>query len=101
MLKIDRDMHARGYTQEAVIDTILGRMDDYVRYILPQFSRTHINFQRVPKEAEKFGENLQSRFTQYMQNQELSSVANTVISEKICWLMPYKSKKTLAFNFAM
>ena len=46
--KIDRDMHARGYTQEAVIDTILGRMDDYVRYILPQFSRTHINFQRVP-----------------------------------------------------
>ncbi|MGQ7245969.1 phosphoribulokinase [Halomonas sp. V046] len=46
--KIDRDMHARGYTQEAVLDTILGRMDDYVRYILPQFSRTHINFQRVP-----------------------------------------------------
>jgi len=31
------------------------------------------------KEAEKFGENLQSRFTQYMQNQELSSVANTGI----------------------
>ncbi|MDR5860628.1 phosphoribulokinase [Halomonas eurihalina] len=46
--KIDRDIQARGYTQEAVIDTILGRMDDYVRYILPQFSRTHINFQRVP-----------------------------------------------------
>ena len=31
------------------------------------------------KEAERFGENLQSRFTQYMQNQELSSVANTGI----------------------
>ncbi|MDN3553606.1 phosphoribulokinase [Halomonas almeriensis] len=46
--KIDRDIQARGYTQEAVIDTILGRMDDYVRYIQPQFSRTHINFQRVP-----------------------------------------------------
>ncbi|QEM80727.1 phosphoribulokinase [Halomonas binhaiensis] len=46
--KIDRDMHARGYTHEAVVDTILGRMDDYVRYILPQFSRAHINFQRVP-----------------------------------------------------
>ncbi|MFM9270672.1 phosphoribulokinase [Halomonas elongata] len=46
--KIDRDIQARGYTQDAVIDTILGRMDDYVRYILPQFSRTHINFQRVP-----------------------------------------------------
>ncbi|WP_404340484.1 EAL domain-containing protein [Pseudoalteromonas mariniglutinosa] len=31
------------------------------------------------KEAERFGENLQSRFTQYQQNQELSSVANTGI----------------------
>ncbi|SEI48216.1 phosphoribulokinase [Allopseudospirillum japonicum] len=46
--KIDRDTKMRGYSQEAVIDTILGRMTDYVRYILPQFSRTHINFQRVP-----------------------------------------------------
>lgn len=46
--KIDRDTKLRGYSQEAVIDTILGRMDDYVRYIQPQFSRTHINFQRVP-----------------------------------------------------
>lgn len=31
------------------------------------------------KEAERFGENLQSRFTQYQQTQELSSVANTGI----------------------
>jgi diguanylate cyclase (GGDEF)-like protein len=31
------------------------------------------------KEAERFGENLQSRFTQYQQNQELNSVANTGI----------------------
>ncbi|WP_372763085.1 EAL domain-containing protein, partial [Pseudoalteromonas sp.] len=31
------------------------------------------------KEAERYGENLQSRFTQYQQNQELSSVANTGI----------------------
>ena len=31
------------------------------------------------KEAERFGENLQSRFTQHMQNQELTSVANTGI----------------------
>ncbi|MHB0776361.1 phosphoribulokinase [Halomonas sp. WWR20] len=46
--KIDRDTKLRGYSQEAVIDTILGRMNDYVRYIQPQFSRTHINFQRVP-----------------------------------------------------
>ncbi|WP_192035227.1 phosphoribulokinase [Halomonas sp. YLGW01] len=46
--KIDRDTKLRGYSQEAVIDTILGRMHDYVRYIQPQFSRSHINFQRVP-----------------------------------------------------
>jgi phosphoribulokinase len=31
-----------------VADTILRRMHDYVHYICPQFSRTHINFQRVP-----------------------------------------------------
>ncbi|MEL0642441.1 GGDEF domain-containing protein [Pseudoalteromonas aliena] len=31
------------------------------------------------KEAERFGDNLQSRFTQYQQNQELNSVANTGI----------------------
>ncbi|MFU8838553.1 MAG: phosphoribulokinase, partial [Thiohalomonadaceae bacterium] len=28
--------------------TILRRMPDYVNYITPQFSRTDINFQRVP-----------------------------------------------------
>jgi len=38
----------RGYSTEAVTDTILRRMPDYVHYITPQFSRTHINFQRVP-----------------------------------------------------
>jgi len=46
--KIERDTKLRGYSQEAVIDTIHSRMEDYLRYILPQFSRTHINFQRVP-----------------------------------------------------
>lgn len=46
--KIDRDTNLRGYSQEAVIDTIQSRMEDYLRHILPQFSRTHINFQRVP-----------------------------------------------------
>ena len=38
----------RGYSSEAVIDTILNRMPDYIHHICPQFSRTHINFQRVP-----------------------------------------------------
>ena len=46
--KLHRDKATRGYTHEAVVDTILRRMPDYVNYICPQFSRTHINFQRVP-----------------------------------------------------
>jgi phosphoribulokinase len=46
--KLHRDRHHRGYTQEAVVDTILRRMPDYVNHICPQFSRTHVNFQRVP-----------------------------------------------------
>ena len=46
--KIHRDTAERGYSADAVTDTILRRMPDYVKYITPQFSRTHINFQRVP-----------------------------------------------------
>lgn len=46
--KLHRDQKLRGYSQEAVVDTILRRMPDYVNHIMPQFSRTHINFQRVP-----------------------------------------------------
>jgi phosphoribulokinase len=46
--KINRDRSSRGYSTEAVVDTILRRMPDYVHYICPQFSRTHVNFQRVP-----------------------------------------------------
>jgi phosphoribulokinase len=46
--KIHRDTSARGYSAEAVTQTILRRMHDYVHYITPQFSHTHINFQRVP-----------------------------------------------------
>ena len=46
--KIHRDKAARGYSTEAVVDTILRRMPDYVNYICPQFSHTHVNFQRVP-----------------------------------------------------
>ena len=33
---------------EAITDTILRRMPDYLDYICPQFSNTDINFQRVP-----------------------------------------------------
>ena len=46
--KLHRDQHIRGYSQDAVVDTILRRMPDYVNHICPQFSRTHVNFQRVP-----------------------------------------------------
>jgi phosphoribulokinase len=46
--KLHRDKRERGYSQEAVVDTILRRMPDYVNYMTPQFSRTHVNFQRVP-----------------------------------------------------
>jgi phosphoribulokinase len=46
--KLHRDNKIRGYSKEAVTDIILRRMPDYVNYICPQFSRTHVNFQRVP-----------------------------------------------------
>ncbi|WP_114393868.1 phosphoribulokinase [Oleisolibacter albus] len=46
--KIHRDKTIRGYSPEAIIDTILRRMPDYVTYICPQFSLTDVNFQRVP-----------------------------------------------------
>ena len=46
--KLWRDKSKRGYSTEAVTDTILRRMPDYVHYICPQFTHTHVNFQRVP-----------------------------------------------------
>ena len=46
--KLHRDKKMRGYSQEAVVDTILRRMPDYVNHICPQFGVTHVNFQRVP-----------------------------------------------------
>ena len=46
--KIFRDNAERGYSEEAIVDTIMRRMPDYINHITPQFSRTDINFQRVP-----------------------------------------------------
>lgn len=46
--KIHRDRARRGYSTEAVTETILRRMPDYANYICPQFTETDINFQRVP-----------------------------------------------------
>ena len=45
--KIHRDNAERGYTADVIVDTILRRMPDYIKYITPQFSETDINFQRV------------------------------------------------------
>ena len=46
--KIHRDTSDRGYAETDVTKTILRRMEAYVNHITPQFSRTDINFQRVP-----------------------------------------------------
>lgn len=46
--KIHRDRDQRGYSTEAVTDVILRRMHAYVHCIVPQFTETDINFQRVP-----------------------------------------------------
>jgi phosphoribulokinase len=46
--KLHRDKADRGYSSEAIMDTILRRMPDYIHYICPQFSQTNINFQRIP-----------------------------------------------------
>ncbi len=48
MQKIYRDRAIRGYSAEDATKLIMDRMYDYTHYITPQFSRTDINFQRVP-----------------------------------------------------
>ncbi len=46
--KIHRDAHQKNKSPESVTHTMLRRMEDYIAYIIPQFSLTDINFQRVP-----------------------------------------------------
>lgn len=46
--KLYRDVNERGHSRDAVMDSVVRSMEDYITYITPQFSRTHINFQRVP-----------------------------------------------------
>ena len=46
--KLVRDTSERAHSREAVMGSVVRSMDDYINYITPQFSRTHINFQRVP-----------------------------------------------------
>lgn len=46
--KIRRDCARDHCTVEESVETILRRMDDYIHYIVPQFSLTDINIQRIP-----------------------------------------------------
>ncbi|OQX32420.1 MAG: phosphoribulokinase [Candidatus Sedimenticola endophacoides] len=46
--KIHNDINNRGYTLDAVKRIIESRLNDYVRSITPQFSKTDVNFQRIP-----------------------------------------------------
>lgn len=46
--KIHRDCSKDGCTVDEVTSTILRRMPDYVHFIVPQFTLTDINFQRIP-----------------------------------------------------
>ncbi len=46
--KIRRDRDTRGYSTEAVTETILRRMPDFAHKIVPQFTGTDSNFQRNP-----------------------------------------------------
>lgn len=46
--KINSDMATKGYSGKATAMNIINRMQDYIHFIVPQFSVTDINFQRVP-----------------------------------------------------
>jgi phosphoribulokinase len=46
--KINSDMQMKGYSDKSTAVNIINRMQDYIHFIVPQFSVTDINFQRVP-----------------------------------------------------
>ena len=46
--KINRDCSSGTCDKDEVTATILRRLNDYIHFIVPQFSITDINFQRVP-----------------------------------------------------
>ncbi len=48
MQKITHDMQTKGYSHEITSARIVERMQEYIHFIVPQFSVTDINFQRVP-----------------------------------------------------
>lgn len=46
--KIHNEKRCRNLSTEEVTASILGRLQDYIHFIVPQFSVTDINFQRMP-----------------------------------------------------
>lgn len=46
--RIHRDFHHKQQVSEEVTQDIIGRLRDYIHFIIPQFSLTDINFQRMP-----------------------------------------------------
>lgn len=46
--RIHRDMLCNQQTTEEITRDIIGRLQDYIHFIVPQFSLTDINFQRMP-----------------------------------------------------
>jgi len=46
--RIHRDIHCKQQTREEITQDIIGRLRDYIHFMIPQFSLTDINFQRMP-----------------------------------------------------
>lgn len=46
--RIHRDFHCKQETTEEVTQDIIRRLQDYIHFMIPQFSLTDINFQRMP-----------------------------------------------------
>ncbi|MDH5483966.1 MAG: phosphoribulokinase [Gammaproteobacteria bacterium] len=98
--KIHNEKHCRKKSIEDATHTILERLQDYIHYIVPQFSLTDINFQRmpvvdtsnpfiardIPTESEsvivvRFREPAKYNFTHYLDriNGSFMSRANTLV----------------------
>ena len=48
MQRIQHDVNIKTLTPDQVTDNILEQLQDYIHFIIPQFSMTDINFQRMP-----------------------------------------------------
>jgi phosphoribulokinase len=46
--RIHRDIHCKQQTRDEITQDIIGCLRDYIHFMIPQFSLTDINFQRMP-----------------------------------------------------